>query len=69
MALRKIELVLDDLDYDVIQKEITDYQVHCRRIAPAGPTILPDGESNLAGAIIAECVRSLNEYRKMFEKT
>jgi hypothetical protein len=40
-------------------------------IDPDGPpksgTILPDGESCLAGAILAECVRDLDEYRTLWD--
>lgn len=49
--LRRIDLILDDDDFDTIQEEITHRQVRSRAIDPDGPTILPDGDSNLAGAI------------------
>lgn len=65
--IRKMELLLDDLDFDTIQAEIAHRQARSRLIAPNSPTILPDGESNLAGAIIAECVRDLAEYRTLWE--
>lgn len=66
MSLRRIELLCDDLDFDAIQEEITHRQVRSRVIAPDSPTILPDGESNLAGAIVAEMVRDLREYRGLW---
>lgn len=60
--MRRIELILDELDWDVIQNEMARSQA-CRD--EDGP-ILPDGESNLPGAILAEAIRSLNEYRDLF---
>ena len=57
-------LILDQLDYDAIQEEIAHRQARSRAICPESPTILPDGESNLAGAIVAEMVRDLREYRE-----
>lgn len=68
MPNRRIELILDDLDFDTIQAEIAHRQVRSRAIAPDSPTILPDGDSNLAGAIMAEVVRDLNDYRAAREK-
>ena len=68
MPNRRIELILDDLDFDTIQAEITHRQVRSRSIAPDSPTILPDGDSNFAGAIMAEVVRDLNDYRALWEK-
>jgi hypothetical protein len=67
-SLRRIELILDDDDFNTIQAEITHRQVRSRAIAPDSPTILPDGDSNLAGAILAECCRDLIEYRALWEK-
>ena len=61
--MRRIELILDELDWDVIQNEMARSQA-CRD--EDGP-ILPDGESNLPGAILAEAIRSLNEYRSMYD--
>lgn len=68
MPNRRIELILDDLDFDTIQAEITHRQVRSRAIDPTGPTILPDGDSNLAGAILAEVVRDLAEYRAIYNE-
>ncbi len=61
----QIILECDDLDYDAIQKEIALRQARSRAIAPNSPTILPDGDSNLAGAIVAEMCRDLNDYRDL----
>lgn len=63
---RHMKLILDDLDFDTIQAEITHRQVRSRR-AGDSETCLPEGDSNLAGAILAECIRDLNEYRAMWE--
>ncbi len=62
----KMTLELDQLDFDTIQNEIAQRQSRSRRIDPDGPTILPDGESCLAGAVIAEVIRDLNEYRDLY---
>ena len=59
----RMTLELDDLDYATIQKEIAYRQARSRLIDPQGPTIIPDGESCLAGALIAECIRDLTDYR------
>lgn len=64
MSPRKIELLLDDEDFDVIEAEITRRQVASRSIDPTGPTLLPEGESNLAGACLAESIRELVEWRE-----
>lgn len=61
----KMELLLDEEDYRDIQKEIAQYQASSHK--NFGSLIIPDGESNLAGAIIGEAVRSLWEYRQMFD--
>jgi hypothetical protein len=64
---RTLTLILDELDHITIQKEIAHRQARSRAIDPDGPTILPDGDSNLAGAIVAEIVRDLWEYRALWE--
>lgn len=66
-AVREIVLELDNEDFDSIQGFLADYQRTSRKIAPNKPTILPDGDSNLAGAIMAECVRELLELRVYFK--
>lgn len=68
MATRRMTLELDEADYDAIQAEIARRQARSRAIDPGGPTLLPDGESDLAGAILAECVRDLDDYRALHEK-
>lgn len=64
---RQIILVLDEEDDQTIQSEIARRQAASRRIDPASPTILPSGQSNLIGAIFAECVRDLEDYRYYWE--
>ena len=54
MALRRVELVFDELDYDAIQNEIA--------LRQKGNTI-PDGESDVMAAVLADCIRDLEEYR------
>jgi len=71
MATRQITLELDDEDWDTIQGYIADFQAASAKIsamsgASGNGTILPEGDSNLAGAIMAECVRDLLEYRQLF---
>lgn len=61
---RTIVLELDEADYDTIQREIAHRQSRIRGVVG---TLLPDGDSNLAGAIMAEVVRDLDEYRSMFD--
>jgi hypothetical protein len=64
---RTIILEVDENDYDIIQKYFSDFQMSSAKIhalSGKGETgsILPKGESNLAGVLVAECVRSLFEY-------
>jgi hypothetical protein len=78
--MRTMTLTLDDDDYDAIQKEIARRQLH--RWPDDDPlgghvsridgvrregTILPDGDSDLVGAIFAECCRDLEEYRALYD--
>lgn len=63
MTPRTITLVLDELDWDTVQSEIARSQA----FRDKGGPLLPDGESNLAGAIIAEAIRNLEEYRAVWE--
>ena len=58
MTLKKMILELDEDDYRDIQAEITRRQVNSRKFLVVPLTeLLPDGESNLAGAVLAEVVR------------
>ena len=73
--LRVLTLTLDEPDYATIQAEIArrqlvrwpDGNASPGLIDPNGPaksgTIMPDGDSCLAGTLIAEMVRDLDEYR------
>lgn len=63
--IRRMILELDELDYNAVQGEIAAYQARSKAICPDEPTMVPDGDSNLAGAIVAESIRSLNEYRDL----
>lgn len=58
-------LTLDEDDWNTIQDEISLRQVRSRKLSPDGSHCVPDGESCLAGAIIAEAIRDLDEYRSM----
>jgi hypothetical protein len=78
---RQIILELDEDDYDAIQAEVARRQAvrwpsgneSPGLIDVAGPPksgpILPDGESNTVGSILAEVVRDLEDYRAMFDAT
>lgn len=68
---RSLVLVLDEPDWDTIHAYIADYQAASAKVhamsGHKGGAILPDGDSNLAGAIMAECARNLLEYRSIWE--
>ena len=51
--MRKMVLELDELDYDAVQMAITRRQ--CFRI-------MPEGQSNVAGAVLAEICRGWMEF-------
>lgn len=61
-TLHRIELILDDDDFRTLQAEIM-----LRQVQGEGEPILPEGDSNLYGAIIAEVIRDLNEYRAIYD--
>ena len=54
----KLEIIMDEDDYRDLQKEFA------RRQARSQP--LPEGESDIRGAMIGEIVRDLVEYRWMW---
>lgn len=64
-ATRQIVLELDAEDFDDIQREIAHRQQRCR---DEEGIVLPDGDGNLAGRIVAEIVRDLWEYRAIWEQ-
>lgn len=61
--MRTITLELDEDDWNTIQGELARQQA----FRDASGPILPDGTSNMAGAIIAEAIRNLEEYRALWE--
>lgn len=61
MALTEIRLVLDEADAATVEAEFAD------RKRPERMEAMPDGESNDDGAIVAEIIRDLNEYRAMYD--
>lgn len=61
--MRTITLELDEDDWNAIQKEIAIRQSRRDKDGP----LLPDGESNMVGAMLAEVVRDLEEYRAAWE--
>lgn len=65
MKPRTLTLELDEADWDTIQTELARRQAGVRW--PDGGVVLPEGDSNLAGALIAEMIRDLEEYRAMYD--
>ena len=61
--MRTITLELDEDDWDSIQGEIARRQVNRDKDGP----LLPDGESNMVGAMLAEAVRDLQDYRAIWQ--
>lgn len=59
IRLRRMELVLDNDDFETIQEEIK------QRVEKFSTHPLPEGDSNSDGAILAGCIRDLDEYRKL----
>jgi hypothetical protein len=60
-----ITFELDEKDSAVLHAEIARRQARSR--FPGGGTILPEGESCIAGALLAEAIRDLDEYRSIHE--
>lgn len=58
-SVRTVVLELDEDDWNTIQNEFARTQQFRDEDGP----ILPDGTSNLQGAMIAEAIRNLEEYR------
>lgn len=68
MPKREILLVLDEEDWDTIQSEFARRQASRIYDGEGGTQPnLPEGESNDAGAMVAEMVRDLEEYRSLHE--
>ena len=66
---RQIILVLDEDDWNAIQAEFAERQSFRRDDGQGGTEpMLPEGESNLAGAMVGEIVRDLKELRDLWEK-
>jgi hypothetical protein len=59
-------LHLDEQDFATIQAEIAKRQVRSRW--PNGGVMLPEGESDIPGSLIAEAIRDLDEYRSIHKK-
>jgi len=63
---RQIVLVLDELDYDAVQKAMARRQNFFGRGPDGGP--YPDGDSNLAGTVLAEICRGWMEMLDMRQR-
>lgn len=61
--MRTITLELDEDDWNTIQSELARQQTFRDSNGP----VLPDGDSNMVGAMIAEAIRNLEEYRSIWE--
>lgn len=59
----EIILILDEFDYETVRTEI-DFRNGDEE--PGG--LPPEGESNAVGAIVAQLVREINEYRDLYER-
>ena len=59
----RMTLELDEADFGTIQAELTLRQ--CRGRTRDG-VVLPDSDSCLAGTMLAEVIRDLNEYRDLY---
>lgn len=58
MQPRVIVLNLDEDDYNSIQEAIAKRQAYGRNLPDSnGQKIMPDGDSNIAGAVLAEICR------------
>lgn len=57
-----LNIELDQLDYDCIVATVARYQVTHRW--DDGQLMLPEGESSVAGAVLAEICRDYEEYRE-----
>lgn len=68
VAARALLLRLDEDDWNTIQGEIAKRQAYRMDDGSGGTQpIIPEGESNDAGAILAEVVRDLDEYRDLYD--
>lgn len=59
---RLMTLELDEEDYAAVQQAIAAYQTGTRW--PEGGCVLPENESDLAGAVLAEICRGWLEMRE-----
>jgi hypothetical protein len=64
---RTLTLTLDEDDFATLNAEIALRQARSRLVDPAGPTLMPEGDSCLSGALLAEAVRDLQEYREVWD--
>lgn len=61
LNLRVLTLELDELDYDAIQTALARRQIFGRHLPGCTQGIMPDGNSNRAGALVAEICRGWME--------
>ena len=69
MAYRTIDLDLDDSDYDAVQKAVSQRQVLGRNIPGCQGGVMPDTESNRAGAVLAEICRWFTQMIRVSAET
>ncbi len=63
--MKTLTLVLDNDDDRAVQAAIAERQRDSRW--PDGGVMLPEGKSNLSGAIIAEICRAYVDYRALYQ--
>lgn len=59
--MRTITLDLDELDYNAVQNAMARRQNFGRHLLGCTDGIMPDGDSNRAGAVVAEICRGWME--------
>ena len=69
IAYRTIDLDLDDSDYDAVQKAVSQWQVLGRNIPGCQGGVMPDTESNRAGAVLAEICRWFTQMIQVSAET
>lgn len=62
MSVKTIMLEIDDADYAAIQKAISFRQTWNR--SKGGDKVLPDGDGNQAGRVVAEICRGWMEVKQ-----
>lgn len=59
-----VTMDMDEFDFKTLLEETKEREKRSKALGLA-ETLLPDGDSDETGAIVAECIRDLNEYRQL----